>query len=1052
MIKQFAEHRVAANLAMIMMILAGVWAVRTMPVMLDPPANFPNVAIEIAWTGAAAEDIETLVTTPIEQQLRTLKDLKELRSRTINGYTFINAQFNYDADMTLALDTVKQRVANVRNLPPGIEPPTIRRFLDTEPITALLVSGQGNLSELIPLVRSFEKELLQRGVEGVEYDGLPTEEIAILVGGTRLQQLGMTLDEVAREVGRISQNVPAGAVGRGQGTRQLRSLDQRRDPLGFEQLQLESNGQLIRLKDFANVVRRPQRGQPLVTTQGKPAIEMMLWRSTNADAYHADTVVRKWLTDIQGTLPEGVEVKEIVSIWGLLGTQLKMIVKNGLSGLILVVGVLFLFLNARAGFWVTLGIPVSFLLGLALFYVLFGFGISIIALIGFIMALGIVVDDAIVVGEDIVSHHENGYSPADAAVAGAKRMWLPVMTSSMTTMAAFIPLLIVGGIMGDMILALPTVLLCVIAASLIECFWVLPGHLRTSLEKVDPDNQPVWRKRFNAGFENFRDNKFLPVVDRALDNPGTTLCAAIGGMLVALSLVASQHVGFNLITGFDFESVAANVEYSSSATTKQKLEFMAHLEDTLETTNADSDQVNVMGWTAKYNRARLNNERVSGEQYAALDVQYAYEEERNMPPKFFAEQWRDKVDRPPYVEQLTIGVNGGANNGEPDLTLILRGSDLDKIKQGAEELTALLSSYPGISNITDNLPYGREQIIFEMTPRGRSLGLTADSIGAQLRSAYAGTRVQIFNELDNELEVRVSLPDVERDSLGSLQKFPVRTPTGEFVPLGNVAVLFNRRGIDVIRHSNTQMAVSVSAEVDEDVNNALSIVNDLEINQLAPILDRLNLSYGLGGQSQEDKILISTMSLGALLTLGLIYLILTWVFSSYLWPLAIMMAIPFGLTGAILGHWITGWDIGAMSLLAFFSLTGIVVNDSIVLISFLRRHVDEGMPLKEALRQATKSRFRAVILTSLTTVAGLLPLMFETSSLSMYFAPIAVTICFGLSLATLLVLIVVPALILLLEQSKSILASYANTILGKKHVSHAKKTDTNLESAPSSHA
>ena len=550
MIKQFAEHRVAANLTMIMMVLAGIWAVRTMPSMLDPPANFPNVAIEIAWVGAAAEDMEALVTTPIEQQLRTVNDLHELRSRTVNGYTFINAEFNFNADMTLALDTVKQRIANIRNLPPGIEPPTIRRFIDTEPITVLLVSGDGNLSELIPLVRGFEKELLHRGVEGVEYDGLPTEEIAVLVGGNRLQQLGMTLDEVAREVGRVSQNVPAGAVGRGHSERQLRSLDQRRDPLGFEQLQLESNGQLIRLKDFANVVRRPQRGQPLVTTQGKPAIEMMLWRTTDADAYNADSIVRNWLAETENTLPAGVEIKEIVSIWQLLGAQLQMIVKNGLGGLILVIGVLFLFLNARAGFWVTVGIPVSFLLGLAIFYVVFGFGISIIALIGFIMALGIVVDDAIVVGEDIVSHHENGFTPAEAAVAGARRMWLPVMTSSMTTMAAFIPLLIIGGIMGDAILALPTVLLCVIVASLIECFLVLPGHLRQSLEKVDVKNKPLWRQRFDTNFEHFRDTRFLPVVDKALANPGTTLCTALAGMLVALSLVASQHVGFNLVTGF----------------------------------------------------------------------------------------------------------------------------------------------------------------------------------------------------------------------------------------------------------------------------------------------------------------------------------------------------------------------------------------------------------------------------------------------------------------------------------------------------------------------
>ena len=402
-----------------------------------------------------------------------------------------------------------------------------------------------------------------------------------------------------------------------------------------------------------------------------------------------------------------------------------------------------------------------------------------------------------------------------------------------------------------------------------------------------------------------------------------------------------------------------------------------------------------------------------------MGAQYAFEEDRTLAPGEFADAWRTAVVRPPYVEQFTLGVEGGENGGMPDITLILRGNDVDRLKQGAEDLSAVLAGYPGVSNVTDNLPYGREQIIFELTPRGRALGLTSDTIGRQLRAAYSGSRVQIFNEQDNELEVRVMLPDTERDSLGALNKFPIRTAEGTFVPLASVAVLYNRRGIDVIRHSNTQMAVAVSAEVDAEVANALSIVNDVEANQLQPILNRYDLTFGLGGQSLQDQIMLETMTLGGLLTLVLIYLILTWVFSSYLWPLAIMMAIPFGFTGAIIGHWVTGWDIGAMSMLAFFSLTGIVVNDSIVLISFLRRHVDSGIEVKEALLMATKARFRAVILTSLTTVAGLMPLMFETSTLSIYTAPIAVTICFGLSFATLLVLVVIPALILLLEGGKT---------------------------------
>lgn len=383
---------------MIMMTLAGFWAIRSMPSSLDPPMHLPVVFIEIQWLGASAEDIEKLITTPIEQQLRTTNDLRTLESSTRNGSVSITAQFEYDADMTMALDQVKQRVANIRNLPAGIEPPVISRRIDLEPIANLLVTGPGDVSELIPLVRSMEKDLLSRGIEGIFYDGLPKEEIALLIGGKRLVELRLTLEELAREVSRVSQDVPAGSVGSGQGSRQLRSLDQRRDPLSFEALQIRSNDQLIRLGDIADVVRRPQRGQPIVTNNGRPAIKMILWRSAEADAYIADQILDDWIAEVGPTLPPGVELTVLGDVWGLLGGQLQMIVRNGLSGLVLVGITLFLFLSGRVGWWVMVGIPVSFLLGLALFHLVFGYGISIIALIAFIMALGIVVDDALRTG------------------------------------------------------------------------------------------------------------------------------------------------------------------------------------------------------------------------------------------------------------------------------------------------------------------------------------------------------------------------------------------------------------------------------------------------------------------------------------------------------------------------------------------------------------------------------------------------------------------------------------------------------------------------------
>jgi multidrug efflux pump subunit AcrB len=1053
-IRIFAEHRVAANLLMIMMTLAGIWAIRSMPTQLDPPSSYPLVLVEIQWPGASAEDMESLVTTPIEQALRAMNDLRELRSRTEQGTMIVQAEFHFDADMTLALDQVKQRVSNVRNLPSGIEPPVVGRFVRMEPVTILQVTGDREVGELIPIVRALERDIINRGIESVTYDGLPKEEIALLVGGQRLREIRLTLDELATEVARVSGDVPAGTVGSGQGSRQLRSLDQRRDAYSFEQLLIGSNDQLVRFSDIGQVERRPQRGQPIVTKAGKPAIEMTLWRSTSADAYLADRIVTGWLDDIRNTLPEGVHIDVVQDIWTMLGGQLDMIVKNGLSGLILVALILFVFLSGRVGWWVMIGIPVSFLLALAVFHMVFGHGISIIALIGLVMALGIVVDDAIVVGEDAAALYQAGASATDAAIGGAQRMWVPVATSSLTTMAAFIPLVLVGGIMGNVILVLPTVLLCVIAASLVECFLVLPAHLRGSLGKTRPPQPDSWRSRFDAGLARFTDVRFMPLVRRALDYPGATLCAALGGMAIALSLIASQHVGVAMVTGFDFESLEVNMSFSATATDADQERFLAHLEEQLEKVTDEVGHENLLGWVIKRNLARFNNDRMIGEQYASIRANYAYEEERTLSPQDFINRWRAQIVKPAYVEQLVVAVGGGQNNGQPDLTLVLRGDDIEALKQGAEELAGAIATFPGVSNVIDNLPYGKDQIIFEMTAAGRTLGLTSDAIGRQLRAAYSGRRVQIFNENDSELEVRVMLPDHERDDLGRLQQFPVRTPSGEFVSLGSVATLYNRRGIDVIRHNNGQMAVAVSADVDPQQNNAMALTGRIEKEVLPAILARYDLRYELGGKSEADKVIMSTMALGAVLTLVLIYLILTWVFASYLWPMAIMVAIPFGLTGAVFGHWVTGWDIGAMSFLAFFSLTGVVVNDSIVLISFFKRNLEAGEPLRQALERAVRARFRAVILTSLTTIGGLSPLMFETSTLAFYVAPIAVTLCFGLAFATGLVLLVIPALILLLEAGRNRLGGFVTRLPLARRASaalgHAEQNSTAYSSGASS--
>lgn len=1026
LIDLFTRHKVAANLVMIMMILSGIWASSRINTQLDPSVEWPNILIRAQWPGASAEDVEQLIVIPVEQQLRTLTGLQQMYSTSMQGQAHIDLAFTFDSDISKALELVNDRIAQVRNLPPDMEPIIVRRGTDYENIASLIVSGASSIQELLPLVRRFERELYEAGIERIDFNGLPEEELAIQVPSATLRSLDTTLDSVANAVRQRSADLPAGVVGRSQGEMQLRALDQRRDVYEFEQMELPlgHGEQLVRLGDIAQISKRPQAGQAMLNVDGKPAIEMNLYRLTDSDALLSAQLLQDWVERTRAGLPEGISIDVYQEAWLLLKEQLAVIFSNAWSGMVLVMLTLFVFLNTRTAWWVMAGIPVSFLFATLLYYYWFDGSINILALITFIMALGIVVDDAIVVGEDAVTLFEQGHSAEDAAAGAAKRMLMPVITSSLTTLAAFVPLLIAGGEMGAVIQTMPMVLFCVIIASLIECFLVLPGHLKHSFSRMTREHKPSPRIAFDQAFYSWRDRFYGPALNYAIARPYSTLLMVLGTVLLSLSLVLSGRVGLNFVTGMSLQMLEVNVSFSIEATETQRREFMRHLESALQQTDSDNGETNINGYYVGFNTARLDQERKTGQQYASMRIEYAWEDDYQIAPQAFVNQWQDRVHKPPFVERLVLEVRGGANNGAPDISLVLRGESLNSLKQASEELQSALMSYEGVSNVFDNLPYGKDQMIFSINTQGIALGLTTASIAQQLRAAYYGNRVQIFNQDNAELEVMVTLPDAERNHIASLQQFPVRTPSGQVVALGMVADLATRRGIDVINHNGGYLSVMVSASVDSQVNNAERVLASVTGSVLPEINQRYGLSSELGGASLRNQQLLDTMQLGGMLTLLFIYLILAWSFSSYVWPLAVMTAIPLALTGAIVGHWVMGVDIGAMSMLAFFALSGVIVNDSIVLVSFLRREQEAGKTLVDAVRSAAMSRFRAVMLTSLTTIAGLSPLMFEKFSLAIYMVPIAVTLCFGLAFGTLLVLLVVPAMIVIIERTKSVFSRW----------------------------
>ena len=1016
LIRTFVDHRLAANLGMVLMILAGVWAITQLNVRLNPVHPMPWVHADIFWRGASAEDVEKLVTTPLEQQLKTVPDVKTVRSMTRDARSQVQVELEPDADVQEAVDRVKQRVAQLRSLPTEIEPPVIYSLRQSDLVAAMLITGAGSIDELLALAREMENDLLTGGMDTIEFMGLPAQEIAIQVETRTLFELGLTFEELGARLSLLSMDAPAGTAGRGQRARQLRSLDQRRASAEFEDLPIMTlDGSLLRLGDIARIERRPLVDHPRLSVGGEPAIAIYVRRDSETDALTAARALNGYLDARRATLPEGVQLTLFLEAWQFIRDELSLIVWNGVTGLALVIAALVLFLRLLPAFWVTMGIPVTFMAALLGFYALGG-TINIVSLVGFVMALGIVVDDAIVVGEEALTQFDAGKSPADAAAGGARRMLAPVIASSLTTLCAFSPLL---GIDDAPLKEIAMIMLVVIAASLVECFLILPGHLRHAFERVQRRPPGPARQRFETAFARFRERRFRVLVRLAMANRGTVVTAALGLFVVVLLAWITGWIKTQMGLNIDFEQLRADVRFVSGVPEGEKEAFLVHLEETLAAVDEEHGGENLVAHVVVANHAVLDGESKGGPQYASVQVEMTSPEQRDVSADAFAAAWRSHVQRSPAIDALGIARE---RNWFSDFSILIKGTDVATLKRASDDAIRELVALDGVSNLRDDLPYGKDQWILSLNTAGRSLGLSTGELGRQLRAAYDGRRIQIFQDGDNELEVRLLLPEEERTDLRRIERFPIKAPSGEMLPLAAVADLTARRGIDAIHHHDTERTLHLRGDVDLGKITGREVVEYFNANVRDRLVEEYGISTGLDEVSLAEVESLSEGSLQFLLALALIYVVLAWVFASWTWPLAVMSAIPLGLTGALLGHVVMGLHINPMSLLGFFTLTGIIVNDSIILLSAYKRLVAEGVPPSQAIEDAACLRLRPVLLTSVTTVAGLFPLMLEQAPIAAMFTPLAAAICFGLLYGTLLVLVVIPVLLSLIISGSERLA------------------------------
>jgi multidrug efflux pump subunit AcrB len=1010
----FTRHRTASNLLMTLMIVGGLGALSKLNTQFFPDFGIDMVSISVEWPGASAEDVDSNIVQAIEPDVRFLDGVKRVRSSSREGIATIVVEFNPGTDMQAALADVETGVGQVRTLPEDSEKPEIRRVVRYDTISRIAISGNFPEPALKTIAKQIRDDLLDRGIDKVDLIGARDEEIWVEVEPSTLRRLDLTIADISARIAETSRDIPSGDTG-GALEQQIRSLGLRRDAAGIGAVEILAldNGQKIFLRDVATVRETFEEGGTTLYRKGLPAIELHVQRSINADALKLANTVNAYLEEITPTLPAGLRVEQFAVFADLIRGRIDLLLYNGLGGLILVILILFVFLNGPVAFWVAAGIPVA-LLGTMVVMLLTGQSINMVSLFGMIMALGIIVDDAIVVGEHAETQRRAGLPPVDAAIAGARRMAVPVLCSSLTTVAAFSPLLLIGDLIGAIIQAIPVTVITVIFASLIECFLILPGHLRGALGR-STERTSRFRLWFDSRFDKFRNGWFRRTVKASIAWRYVTVAVALGAFVICLGLVFGGRIGFLFFPTPESDRIYANLQMVAGTPRSQTESMLDQMVEALSETEAELTRGE--GGLVQMALTRVGTGvgrrpgamGIDGDQIGGIFVELIPSDERSIRTEQVIEAWDRRIRPLAGLDTKTI-VPASAGPPGRDLDLRIYGESMSALRAAADEIKALLERYAGISAVEDDLPYGKEEAVLEVTTRGRALGFSTESVGRQVRDAFEGGIAKRFPRGDEEITVRVQFP---RDVLdvGLLETIYLRGADGVEVPLLEVVAVDQKTGFARIKREDGQRQVSVNAEVDPRQVTPSEVEQALWRDGLEEIGKRHEVDFRFAGKAEEREQTFQDMRFGVYVALIAIYIILAWVFSSYAQPLVVMSVIPLGFVGAAMGHYLLGFDLTILSMVALLGLSGIVVNDSIILVSTIEELVAKGQNLDESIVDGTCARLRAVILTSATTIGGLTPLMFETSLQAQFLIPMAVTIVFGLLVTTLLVLLVVPALL-----------------------------------------
>jgi len=1021
-LKFFVEHRTSANIIMILMIVIGLLSIGRLNKQFFPDFDVEVIAVSIDWPGATAEEIDQNIVQLLEPELRPISGVKKVSSKSVEGVGSTQVEFNYGHDMQKGRTDIETAVSRI-SFPEKANKPKIivGEFFDT--VTRIVLSGDVSLSLLREKSKKLKEVLLNSGVDKVDIQGLPEEEILIEISQLEAARLKLSFNKIANLIKLETQDVSGGSFA--DGSLRVRTIGEKRLVETFKKLELKnsSSGGRILLDDIAEIKSSVKKGSVLKSIDGNPAVELWVRRSKTSDALEVSENVEKVIDNAKNIIGNVIKVETYNTAAKLIEERISLLVKNGLSGLCIVLAVLFLFLSRNTAIWVALGIPIAFL---ATFGVMFvsGQSINMISLFGLIMALGIVVDDAIVVGEhSSYLKTKRKLNSTQAPVVAATRMSMPVISAMLTTVAAFIPLFMVKGVIGEIIAAIPWVVCAVLVASLIECFLVLPAHL-AHFDKSSKE-ESKFRLWFDQKFNAFQEGIFRRFVKLTFNYRYVTFMVAVGMFIVSVGMMSGGRVLFSFFPTPEADIVIVNYKMHSGSTKSQTARMLENVEKGLNKTSTQfSNSPGLVRFKMSTIGSRTSFSNDSGPNSMGNDilgsmvVELTTADKRNVRTKEFIKVWKENIENVSGLDKLTIRAPSGGPPGR-DLDVRFQGKDLEILKLASNELIKIARTIPGVTSLEDNLEYGVQERILGLTNKGQSLGLSILDIGEQVRSAINGSIISKFPKGDEEVTVRLKLSENEQltDMITNLR---IISPSGVSFKLKDIIKIDEKLPFASINRKNGFREVTISGDLFPPLMSTSQARQFLMENGLPEIAKKYNVSYRFDGRDLEQKETFADMGTGSIIGLLLIYFILAWVFKSWSRPFSIMIMIPFSFIGAVLGHYLLGLTMSILSMFALLALAGIVVNNSIILVSTIERRLEdlknknknknEESVINESIITGVVDRFRPVLLTSLTTIGGLSALMFETSLQAQFLIPMAATIVFGLGITALLVLVIVPAM------------------------------------------